>query len=254
MTKLAALLAAFPLAVLAQTAGPSPQPAPAAPAYVPPAPQQAAPAPQYAPPAYVPPPQYAPPAAYAPPQAGPPGQRQEKQRDRWYIGFGLGGGDGSLELSDGSHSFEDYVGTDPTQVFLNFKVGATITPKLLLGFDLTAIRSEFDGGGATAGAQVTNYDAVATFFPTGRGFFLRGGVGLSAFGYDVETGYGSASDSTTGVNVLGGVGYAFWLGKAFNLTLNLDASAQSYGEQDDAYALLPESSSFWSLYVGFDWY
>lgn len=253
MKTFVALLAAVPLVAFAQAAEPAPAP-------------ESAPPPQYTPPPqYAPPPEYAPPPTYAPPpQAAPPAQpppprafpRREKQRGSWYIGFGLGGGDGTLKLADGSYSFEEYVGPDPTQLFLNIKVGATLTPKLLLGFDITAIRSAWeDDSGASAAAQVTNYDAVATFFPTGRGFFLRGGVGASAFVVDLDLpGYASGSESTTGVNVLGGVGYALWLGKAFNLTLNLDMSAQSYGDQDDLYGLLPESSSFWSLYVGCDWY
>ncbi len=252
MRKIAALLAAVPFAAFGQQSAPPP------PQYAPPPPSQPAPAAQPA--QYAPPPQYAPaPPQYAPPAPPAPPPQQylppQKQRGSWYIGFGLGGGDGSLRLRDaGSMSFEDYVGPSPTQLTLNFKVGATMTPKLLLGFDITAIRSAWEDGGNTAAAQVTNYMAVATYFPTERGFFLRGGAGLSVFGVEAEATGASFSDSTSGVSVLGGIGYAFWLGRSFNLTLNLDLSAQSYGSQNDALGLLPESSRFWALYVGFDWY
>lgn len=54
--------------------------------------------------------------------------------------------------------------------------------------------------------------------------------------------------------MLAGVGYACWLGQSFNLTVNLDFSAQSYRDGSDPYGLLPDSSRLWSLYLGFDWY
>jgi hypothetical protein len=156
-------------------------------------------------------------------------------------------------VSGGTYSFRDYVGASPTQVALEFKVGGTINPRLLLGFDVTAVRSQADSGGSTFGAQVTNYLAMATWFPNERGFFLRGGLGLAAFTYDTSGAVGSHSDSTQGVGLLLGAGYALWLGRSFNLTLNLDWSFQSYRSSKDP-QLLPDSSSFWAAYVGFDWY
>ncbi len=59
----------------------------------------------------------------------------------------------------------------------------------------------------------------------------------------------SASDSTGGFGILGGIGYAFWLGKSFNLTLNIDHSRQFYSGGSD-----PDNSQFTIFYLGFDWY
>ncbi len=237
MRKIAALLVAVPLAAAAQESPPQYPPQAPPPQYAPP--QQQPPA--YPPPSYQP--QPPPPQPYVRPQT----------RDSWYIGFGLGYADGSVKVpGETSMSFADYVGPSPTNVFLNFKVGATLSPKLLLGFDVTAARSQWEDSGSTASLQINNYNGVVTFFPVEKGFFLRGGAGLSIFNYNVDTPLFGASNSVSGVNLLGGLGYAFWLGQKFNLTLNLDVSGQSYGSSSDP--LLPESSSFYSLYVGFDWY
>jgi hypothetical protein len=66
----------------------------------------------------------------------------------------------------------------------------------------------------------------------------------------VETPSGEVSDDANGFGVLGGFGYAFWLGKSFNLTLNLDQSFQWYSNDPGE----PDKSQFTALYVGFDWY
>jgi hypothetical protein len=185
-----------------------------------------------------------------------------QQRGSWYIGFGLGGGDGSVNLpsgalssSGGKFSFKEYLGPSPTTVGLNLKLGATLTPKLLLGGDITAIRSNSTDSGVDASLQITNYLAMVTFFPWEKGFFLRGGLGFSKFSYDVNVSGTSLSNSESGTAAQVGLGYAWWLGKAFNLTVNLDFSGQSYGDSgSDPYGALPKSSSFWALGVGCDWY
>jgi hypothetical protein len=240
---------------------PQAQPAPAQyappPQYPPPAQAQPAPA-QYAPPPqYASPPQYTPSPAYTPRQPPPPPyQPRRQQRDSWYIGFGLGGGDGRVKTSLGSMSFEEYLLLSPTTVALNFKIGATITPRLLLGFDMSGVSAVGTQGATEASVTIVNYDAMATFFPAERGFFLRGGLGLSRFTLDVTDHPGFIPSTFTaeasGTNVVAGAGYAFWLGRTFNLTVNVDYSAQFW--EDNVGPLAPQDSSYWALGVGFDWY
>lgn len=184
----------------------------------------------------------------APPQPATAPYAAAQQRDGWYIGFGVGIPDGSISGQGDSFSFKEINGDrDPTRLALNFKVGWTVNPRLLLGLDITAARAQASGDGLVdSAAQITNYNAVATFFPWERGFFVRGGLGLSALTLELD----DESESYGGTNLLGGLGYAFWLGKQFNLTVNLDASKQFYGSSD----LDPEGSQFWMLYAGFDWY
>ena len=202
MRTLAALLVSLSLTAAARPAQAQSswtnEPASSAAAPVQPPAGQPAPAvpPPAAAPAYPPPPQAAPPAPSAPLPATPGYLAPQKTRDRWYIGFELGGGGGSLARGSQSTSFDDSVGGRATQVALEFKVGATLSPRLLFGLDIAGLRAQTDVGGVTTGATVVNYDAMLTFFPTERGFFLRAGVGLSRFSYDaVVTGYGMSREA-----------------------------------------------------------
>lgn len=222
MMKLAALLVAIPVLGAAQNAAP--------------------PLPQYAPT----PPQFAPPPR---PRAEPPATvqayRPEPQRDSWYIGFGLGTGDGKVDLVHGTADFEDMVYSDRANIAFNLRVGATLTPRLLLGFDGGFVASVADDGGYTSSVQLNYYDVGAMYFPWERGFFVRAATGLSAIVQELEP-LGKAS--ARGFNVIGGVGYAFWLGRSFNLTLNVDFARHWF---DDAGV---EGGSAWAAWLGFDWY
>jgi len=174
------------------------------------------------------------------------------RRDTWYIGFGLGTGSGNTTWQSGeSRSFSDLNGNrDTTNVMLNFKVGATLSPSLLLGFDWTTVRATASDELATTYSQIANYDAMLTWFPWETGLLLRGGLGLSSLTIKASSFGASGSQTYTGANLLVGAGYAFWLGDHFNLTLGLDVSAQGYGDSAGS----PKSSSLWALWVGADWY
>ena len=233
---LAALLLAVPIAVFAQAPPPYGYPPPPPPGYPPPPPR-----------AYPPP----------PPGYGPQGRRPAGPPPRapFYIGFGLGWGDGATYGQGTSYTLHDWLSgpagyADDGRLGLALRVGANLTPQLALGFDLTGIRAFGSAfGGANADITIANYDAVLTFFPMTRGLFFRGGMGASTLTSASHV-YGVPSDSTTysGVNILGGLGYAFWLGGPANLTLNLDVSRQFYSSPD------VDGSTFFLTYVGFDFY
>jgi hypothetical protein len=223
MRNLIALLIALPLAAAAQWA-PPPEPPPPAP----------------------------PPPAYYPAQPSPPGHRMAPAgRSPWYIGFGIGGGAGRINPGGSDISFDNNMDSPP-KVFVNLKVGATITPHFLLGLDLAGFRTEGTVAtgtyaGLSTARQISNMDAMVTWFPMVRGPFLRAGIGLSEYSVSL-TGY---QDSTlNGSNLTVGGGYAFWLGRAFNLTINLDYSAQRYGSNASGLT----RSEFTALWFGFDWY
>jgi hypothetical protein len=134
---------------------------------------------------------------------------------------------------------------DRTSFAFNLRAGATVTPRLLVGFDGGFVGSTGDEGSFSSSIQANYYDLGAMFFPAERGFFLRGAAGLSSLVWSVD---GLGEDSARGYNVLGGVGYALWLGKAFNLTLNLDVQRHWFDEG----AL--EGATAWGFWLGFDWY
>jgi hypothetical protein len=224
MRTVLALLVAAPLAAAAQPTEP-PQQYP--PQQYPPAPQQYPPGPQQHPP---PPGQYAPPA---------------KQRGSWYIGFGLGGGDGTVKLDGRSVDFDDMVYSGSTPLAFNLRLGATVSPKLLVGFDGGFVGASSDSGGYASTIQLNYYDVGVMYFPAERGLYLRGAAGLSGIVWDVEP---LGRSSARGFNVVGGIGYAFWIGRTFNLTLNLDASRHWFSEEG------LDGGTSWSGWLGFDWY
>lgn len=108
---------------------------------------------QPVPPQYAPPPQNAPPAQY--PAAPVPYRRSERQRDSWYIGFGLGSGRGRAHFVDGDLGFSNMVRGGATTVAFNFRAGGTLTPKFLLGFDGGFVATDGDGAGLGASVQAS---------------------------------------------------------------------------------------------------
>lgn len=191
------------------------------------------------------------------------------RRSPWYIGFGLGGGSSNVSAWGNTYSIEEFtqipwvdggwVPPSATNVSLNFKVGMTLSDKLLVGFDITGVSSLVSEGNMSTQVTIANYDAMATYFPMGEGLFLRGGAGLSRLTANWEDSFGSGSEVLSGFNALAGVGYAFWLGQSFNLTLNLDYSVQTFGSASYPEVVAdffpkPESSNFMAFWVGFDWY
>jgi hypothetical protein len=175
----------------------------------------------------------------------------EAQRGSWYIGFGLGSGGADAAWQGSSHSF----GSGHTNAFYNFKIGGTATQWLLVGLDVSGFASSAGRSGqVTTSAAVRNVDVALTVFPFERGLFIRSGLGRSEILAREEGptlgGTYRIDRGASGTNAFFGVGWAFWLGQSFNLTVALDTSRQRYSSSFTD----PESSSFWALWVGADWY
>ena len=71
----------------------------------------------------------------------------EKVKSSWYIGFGLGTGNGEVEDEYGnSADLDELFGEDgidySPRIFINFGVGGIINPKFHFGFDITTIRQQ----------------------------------------------------------------------------------------------------------------
>ncbi|HEX7489845.1 MAG TPA: hypothetical protein VF341_13115 [Anaeromyxobacteraceae bacterium] len=174
----------------------------------------------------------------------------EHRRGGWYIGFGAGGGGGNVTVNGQNYGMGALVGQSDGAFGMNLRVGGTITPELLLGFDGGFLST------ATSGAmvQLNRYDVGVMYFPWQRGFYLRGAVGLAALTIDATGGGGilTGKGTTRGLDALAGVGYAFWVGRSFNLTVNADLDLQTYGNQSSGADVT--SARGGSLWLGFDWY
>jgi hypothetical protein len=190
--------------------------------------------------ATAPPPDAPPPAAPCPPLPAP-------TRDRWYIGFGVGGGSGRASDTSGDLALERWVDPDHLTAFLQLQAGVTLRPGLLVGGELNTLRTGSDTALGKKTAQVSNLDAMVTWYPQEKGFFLRGGGGLTVFTREWP---GLKIGKYPGANLAIGAGYAFWIGRTFNLTLHLDHSRQWYGKN----VIHLSGSSFTVGWLGFDWY
>ncbi len=187
------------------------------------------------------------------------------QRDSWYIGFGIGApvGGSLTRSSDGKNiTFKELTEGYQTQesTFINMiKWGMTINPKTLVGFDWTTGGQEGetvmrDSNGFTkttsASVSVQNFFLMGTYFPNEHGLFFRGGGGFSLLSLkSKENDTTTERHSVGGPGLLAGIGYAFWLGESFNITINFDYSRQFYTGDD-----LIRGSDFSAIWVGFDWY
>jgi hypothetical protein len=166
-------------------------------------------------------------------------------RDGWFIGFGVGTGDGTVYEGRSFAPFRDLTGPDPIVAALRFEVGLTLTDRLLLGVELFSVGTQQKVSGELARAAIVNADAVLTFFPDGDGLFLRLGGGVSLLNHSRA----GTAEYSRGLNALVGIGYAFWVGERFNLSIRLDHSRQRSLKGNG-----PGGSEFWAGTIGFDWY
>jgi hypothetical protein len=185
-----------------------------------------------------------------------------ERRDSWYVALAAGGGDAHLTFGDPPSGYEDTLsmrevfGKSPTRLSFDLQLGATVSPHVLLGADLSlfmaAARRETPMGDAHRSLNIGTLTAMATVFPWRTGPFLRGGLGVAS--YWTRATFPNAptvSADSSGLALTAGVGYAAWLGRSFNLIVSLDASGQSYNDPSPD---VPDTSSFWALRLGAGWY
>ena len=73
---------------------------------------------------------------------------------------------------------------------------------------------------------------------------MKGGAGLASLLLDQgQLGKGASR----GVNILGGLGYCWWLGRSFNLWANLEVDRSWYEHG-------PDSTQTVNVFLGFDWF
>jgi hypothetical protein len=174
--------------------------------------------------------------------------RSENRWSHWYVGTGIGPGFGAkFKLNGRSFTFDDGLqgATDKTPLIaLNVvNAGIALSPNLLFGFSGSAVSQTGKILGNDAHLQINNYLAALTWFPAEKGFFVRGGAGLSNILIDT----GVSSDRTNGFGILVGAGYALPVARRHNITFTVDYSRQSYSGSSTK----PDSSEFGAVYLGY---
>jgi len=166
----------------------------------------------------------------------------------WYVGTGIGAGFGAKYKVNGqSITFSDRLqgATDKSSLLgINLvNAGVALSPNLLLGGSVSAVAQFGTIAGNDTHLQINNYLATLTWFPAEKGFFLRGGAGLSNIFIDT----GTSSDTVHGFGILVGAGYALPVARRHNITFTVDYSRQSYSGSSTK----PDNSQFGAAYLGY---
>ena len=166
----------------------------------------------------------------------------------WYIGSGIGPGFGAkYKLNGQTITFDDRLqgATDKSSLLaLNIvNAGIALSPNLLFGFSGSAVAQSGKIAGNDTQLQINNYFAALTWFPAEKGFFVRGGAGLSNIFIDT----GTSSDTVHGFGILVGAGYALPVARRHNITFTVDYSRQSYSGSSTK----PDNSQFAGAYLGY---
>jgi len=174
--------------------------------------------------------------------------RSENPWSHWYVGGGIGPGFGAkYKLNGQSITFSDRLqgATDKSSLLgLNIvNAGVALSPNLLFGFSGSAVAQFGTIAGNDAHLQINNYLAALTWFPAEKGFFLRGGAGLS----NILINTGVSSDRAYGLGVLVGAGFAIPVARRHNITFTVDYSRQSYNGSSTR----PDNSQFGAAYLGY---
>jgi len=173
--------------------------------------------------------------------------------DDWYIGFGIGASNGYFNQGSEKITFEEYLSgsRDYRDGSINFKVGIkTTVPGLLAGLDVSSSSATGSVFLAESRISITNVFAMATYFPYGKGLFLRGGGGLSSLKQEIGNSFSSVEGSVSGTGILLGVGYHRWIGRSFGMSINFDVVRNQF----DGGISGIDAGGATSLYIGFDWY
>jgi len=174
--------------------------------------------------------------------------KSESRGFGWYVGTGIGPGFGAkYKLNGQSITFDDRLqgATDKTSlVAVNVvNAGIALSSNLLVGFSGSLVAQGGKLAGNDAHLQINNYLAALTWFPAEKGFFLRGGAGLSNIFIDT----GVSSDRVNGFGILVGAGYALQIARGHNITFTVDYSRQSYSGSSTK----PDNSEFGAAYLGY---
>jgi hypothetical protein len=177
-------------------------------------------------------------------------QEETNLKSSWYVGIGIGGGNGEWTESDGSKTTLDNYNkgkSNPFTFSMNFGIGMILSQKINIGYDLTIISNGADYSGDTYAVQCINYFLMITCFPMETGLFFRVGGGYSLLNYDTPT---RNQEQNGGYGALLGLGYSLWYGDIVCIGLNFDYSYQKYSSKTD----WPKDSRFYSLYISFYWF
>lgn len=216
----------------------------------------------------------------------------EDEYDKKGFYFGLGLGTAKTTYGEDGDTFEELLEDEygeEAEIDTSFigaakiELGYAITPKFLIGIQSSATYEEGDVSEISYEQGYTNLDnevkesimkndimLTLTFFPFKKGFFIKGGAGISKAKIEEEETYtytySSMSYSYTdehtekhdtdldGKCYMVGLGYDFITKQSFNMGLHIEYTKQTYDEADDNKLSEDIDSETLAAYLAFYWY
>lgn len=153
------------------------------------------------------------------------------ERNAWVLGLNVGGGLASVSSGFGSERDGGVTG--------NFQAGYAVAPTTVLALEGSGWTR--NDGGATI--TISYLGPAATFYPSGSGFFLRGGVGV---GTRRITRNGSTG-SSSGFAALVGTGNEFRVSRTFAIAPQIEFVWTRLGADVTANYLSATAAFLWYL-------
>jgi len=145
--------------------------------------------------------------------------------DGFWIGFGLGGG-----WLTQQGAADEAVGGGAGYI----RLGGTPSERLLLGGEGSAW-SQVEGNvtHSRSNSTFTGY-----FYPTRRGFFAKGGIGLASARLTEQSGNTTITTTESGLGTTIGVGFDIRVARNFFITPNLDLLYQRINDLESSVFLM----------------
>jgi len=141
-----------------------------------------------------------------------PSMAQAQGPGRFQIGAGAGFGSAGVSCDDCGADRE-------TGGAGYFKLGVALDDRTLVGFETNVWWKTVEDGSITGTLNLYNIAGTITHYPTGAGFFVKGGLGASFVNVEVDAdGSTLSADLGTGLGILAGVGYDIRLSDRVSVT------------------------------------
>lgn len=183
-------------------------------------------------------------------------------RNRYYVGMDLRSVRGNTPLSGRILSFEQLSAV--TGYSAGFEAGITANPYTLIGVRFSPI--EFNTNTLLTETMETYGDVLllTTFFPQKSGHFVRAGFGRTGYNFQRRdvifspaspeepdkdqrfvTDTPSINRNVDGLTTMLGLGYAFWLGEHYNLTMGADLNSYFFERERTSHTLTFNIGMYW---------
>lgn len=180
---------------------------------------------------------------------------QSHVKNSWFIGFGFGVGNGSVIEKDEVESTYTYIDKNNDRIPFSgfFRIGAILNPKFHLGSEIALLTQQTNQYENVMTLSQGSIMLSAYYFPINEGPFAKCGAGFSFIGTEIkreDTEKILSENNDVGLAANIGLGYAFWLGESFNLTINGDLFYHYYAKDTES----PLRSLFYTISVGCEWF